>query len=87
MWWSAIKQLTFSCVLDMKQFPFDEQFCRVQFASWIYADYQMDITNVSTVMSNAFTSQEWSIVSVEGNRETVKLWDAYDYGFAIYTIR
>jgi hypothetical protein len=47
----------------------------------------MDIINVTAVVSDTFKSQEWSVVSVEGSRETVPLYDIYDYSFAIYTIR
>ena len=41
--WLAPMILHSSCKLNVKYFPFDEQFCQLSFASWTYSSKQLEI--------------------------------------------
>ena len=42
-----------SCKLNVKYFPFDEQYCRLSFASWTYSGIQLKIEpEVTNILQN-----------------------------------
>eukprot|EP00602_Paraphysomonas_sp_CaronLab_P010766 CAMPEP_0185039770 /NCGR_PEP_ID=MMETSP1103-20130426/37021_1 /TAXON_ID=36769 /ORGANISM="Paraphysomonas bandaiensis, Strain Caron Lab Isolate" /LENGTH=255 /DNA_ID=CAMNT_0027578807 /DNA_START=273 /DNA_END=1037 /DNA_ORIENTATION=+ len=86
VWWSGKGMITFACSYDTTDFPFDQQRCSARFASWIYAEYQMDIRNVTVTVDDDFKILAWDVSEVTGNREVSRQWDVYDFSFAVYTI-
>ena len=59
------------CTLDVKYFPFDAQKCKLEFISWTYNGYQLDIRyNASFAIGNYYieSSQEWSVDGIYAER-------------------
>lgn len=60
----------FSCSLDLKNFPFDEQNCTMLFGSWVYNDRFVNLipnidTNKQIDILDSFSHSEWNIVDLE----------------------
>ena len=55
-----------SCAIDITNFPFDEQICRMKFGSWTYDGLKLDIFfygNKSEIdTSDYIPSNEWNLV-------------------------
>lgn len=61
-----------TCKIDIKNFPFDQQACKLKFGSWTYDGYKLDIQffeNKSEVNIDDYTpSNEWVIVARPARR-------------------
>lgn len=86
VWWSGKGMLVFSCTFDTTDFPFDEQKCVADFASWIYTTYQLNITDVTYAQSDHFDNLAWEVKRIEAKRVQVVQWEIYDFAFASYTL-
>ncbi|XP_029194823.2 neuronal acetylcholine receptor subunit alpha-7-like [Acropora millepora] len=63
--WLAPVILKSSCKLDVRYFPFDEQFCRLKFASWTYGSSTMHLKPEETeILQNYTESGEWNLERV-----------------------
>ena len=71
--WSRPLIFTFSCPLDLHDFPFDTQICKIKFGSWIFSNrfvnvkpYQ-DISKQIDIL-DSFSHSEWDIVELNLNQ-------------------
>ncbi|XP_068705894.1 neuronal acetylcholine receptor subunit alpha-2-like isoform X3 [Montipora foliosa] len=63
--WLAPVILKSSCKLNVRYFPFDEQFCRLKFASWTYSRSTIQLQPEETdILQNYTESGEWNLESV-----------------------
>lgn len=63
--WLAPVILKSSCKLNVRYFPFDEQFCRLKFASWTYSRSTIQLQPEETdILQNYTESGEWNLQSV-----------------------
>ncbi|XP_013406738.1 neuronal acetylcholine receptor subunit alpha-10 [Lingula anatina] len=69
--WMTPAMLKSSCSIDVTYFPFDHQSCPLQFASWVYNGYQIDIMNASAEgdTSNYVENGEWELLSIPIQRD------------------
>ena len=81
MWAPAMKWET-SCKVDLFYFPFDEQFCEVQFINWMYGASLVNLTSIQTEVDTRFytTNGLWKLVSTKIGR-----WENI-YSNAHYTV-
>lgn len=86
MWWSNKGMIIFSCDYDTSDFPFDTQTCTIDFASWIYSTYQLDIANVDVVVDDQFHHLAWKTKQITAKREVRLQWEIFEFTFATYTI-
>lgn len=59
----------------------------IEFASWAYPDYQLNITSVVLDVDDNFNNLAWNVDSVSSGRFVTTLWDVYDYSFAQYVVK
>jgi hypothetical protein len=61
------------CPLDVTKFPFDIQTCTLQFGSWIYNGFQVDINikNDHADLTSMMSNVEWVVDKVTGAYFTV----------------
>ena len=71
--------ITFSCFLELEEFPFDRQVCSMEFGSWKFNKRYLDIrvinetlTNHSIINYENFYHNEWKITSVDGKTEDIE---------------
>ena len=71
--------LTFSCFLELKDFPFDKQVCNMTFGSWKFSKNYLDIRVINeTIVKkpiinyNNFYHNEWNIIKVIGITEDIE---------------
>jgi hypothetical protein len=71
--------ITFSCFLELENFPFDTQTCSMEFGSWKFYKRYLDIRVINETLVNRpiinydnFYHNEWNIVSAYGNTEDVE---------------
>lgn len=86
VWWSGKGMIVFSCTFDTTNFPFDEQNCTADFGSWIYTQYQMNISEVTVTTGDQFSNLAWRVSHLEAERREVVQWEVYDFSLASYTI-
>lgn len=62
-----------SCSIDVKYFPFDVQNCTMDFASWAYDGFQLDIQNDADEgdLTNYVSSSEWELIFFNFQREVI----------------
>lgn len=62
-----------SCSIDVKYFPFDVQNCSMDFASWAYDGFQLDIQNDADEgdLTNYVSSSEWELIFFNFQREVI----------------
>merc|ERR1712038_2178040 len=64
-----------SCVVNMEEYPFDVQTCKMKFGSWMYDQTQMDINfvdgNAALEMHSYHESTEWKLVSSTAEKTLV----------------
>ncbi|KAK0428205.1 hypothetical protein QR680_010672 [Steinernema hermaphroditum] len=70
MQWAPPAKIYSICKLDVTYFPFDDQFCMLEFGSWIYDQSQLDVQIVdrydgkAPFTKDSFTENgEWEIVA------------------------
>ena len=59
------------CSVDVTKFPFDDQICPLQFGSWIYNGYEMDmqLKRESADLSSLQENVEWIIQKVPAKKD------------------
>lgn len=67
-----VKVFTISCVVDIRQYPFDEQYCEIDLSSWTYDEnfVQILLGNDSIDLSTLTPSGKWDIESVAAYNRT-----------------
>ena len=55
--WLAPIILKSSCKLSVRYFPFDEQFCRLKFASWTYSNSSLRLVSEETEILQNYTGK------------------------------
>ena len=65
--WLAPIILKSSCKLSVRYFPFDEQFCRLKFASWTYSKSRLLLHPEETEILQNYTGK------IEGESERIIL--------------
>ncbi len=79
-----------SCNINVRYFPFDEQLCEMQFASWTYDLSLIDI-NLNTATgdtTNYLENSEWRLINLTARRNVIN-YSCCEKPFAeiIYSIR
>lgn len=71
--WLSMWIFKSSCSIDVKYFPFDVQNCSMDFASWAYDGFQLDIQNYADGgdLSNYVSSSEWELIFFDFERKVV----------------
>jgi len=79
IYYSRPTQYSFSCKLDLRNFPFDTQNCQMTFGSWKYSKSTLDIKpfNETDLVKNisvspSFSHNEWNIVNVSVVHEDIE---------------
>ena len=70
--WSRPLIFTFSCPLDLHNFPFDTQVCKIRFGSWIFSNQYLNVMPYEEVdkqidILDSFSHSEWDIVELNLN--------------------
>lgn len=86
-WWDAQGLISFSCVYDTSKFKFDSQQCTAVFGSWIYASYQMNISDTVAIVESSFENLAWEVTDVTAATSTSIQWNVDPYSFSSYTIK
>ena len=62
-----------SCSMDVRYFPFDVQNCSLDFASWTFDGYQMNVVNNGNKgdVSNYVANSEWELLEFSVKRHVV----------------
>ena len=76
--WLAPVILKSSCKLDVRYFPFDEQFCRLKFASWTYGSSTMHLKPEETEILQNYTGKK----GTAGQRKRAQFFFALKRGCA-----
>jgi hypothetical protein len=84
--WDTNGLITFSCTYDTSNFPFDKQRCSAVFGSWIYAAYQMNISEAAVRVTSTFSNIAWEVTSVEASTMEQVQWQVYPYSFAVFSV-
>ena len=73
-YWYAPTEIKSICKIDIKSFPFDEQYCPLVIGSWAYSSSQLNLENKSHTadLSKYTVSGEWDLVAVPVKRNVVK---------------
>lgn len=68
--WEPGGIFTTTCDIDIRYFPFDDQFCPIEFGAWAYYSARMNITNSSQIVeTHGFKlNGEWDIY------KTTSMW-------------
>uniref|UniRef100_A0AC34FI13 Uncharacterized protein n=1 Tax=Panagrolaimus sp. ES5 TaxID=591445 RepID=A0AC34FI13_9BILA len=71
--WSTAGIYKSSCHLDVRYYPFDQQNCKLKYASWAYDGTKIDIILTSNTgdQSNYMTSTEWILKSIEAEKNSI----------------
>ncbi|XP_048589493.1 neuronal acetylcholine receptor subunit alpha-3 isoform X2 [Nematostella vectensis] len=74
MIWLAPAMFHSACPMDIRYFPFDEQSCDLQFASWMYdtSKLEMKIDANETKVMDTFTNKEWEIPKLTIKKKRIK---------------
>ena len=71
--------ITFSCFMNLENFPFDTQICTMEFGSWKFYKRYLDIRVINETLMNRpiinydnFYHNEWNIISATGTTEDVE---------------
>lgn len=55
-----------TCAIDVRWFPFDIQRCDLQFGSWTYDGWSLDLQMLETDTTEYITNGEWDLVGERG---------------------
>ncbi|CAH1788434.1 unnamed protein product [Owenia fusiformis] len=71
--WLSMVIFKSSCAVDVRYFPFDEQKCKLVFASWTYDGYQVNLLKVGEKgdISNYIPNSEWQLLNLHAVRNLV----------------
>ncbi|XP_028517612.1 neuronal acetylcholine receptor subunit alpha-7 [Exaiptasia diaphana] len=72
--WLAPTIFTSMCKMDIRYFPFDEQFCELQFGSWSYDSRKIDLQvdqNETKIHKEVYQeNNEWKVTSVTAKKRS-----------------
>ena len=57
------------CVIEVKEFPFDTQYCSMKFGSWTYDASLLNLTTTYGVEQTFPSHLEWNITRAQGVRD------------------
>ncbi|KAI8500747.1 Neuronal acetylcholine receptor subunit alpha-7 [Branchiostoma belcheri] len=59
-----------SCKMNVYKFPYDEQICKLQFGSWTYDGFKVNITNRNAKgdSSNFILNEQWDLLDLDAVR-------------------
>ncbi|KAK7486197.1 hypothetical protein BaRGS_00022520 [Batillaria attramentaria] len=72
--WLSMVIVKSSCDIDVKYFPFDTQNCALQFSSWTYDAYALNLLIMGDEqgdLSNYMNSTEWHLIAYRQERQVV----------------
>ncbi|KAL3832636.1 hypothetical protein ACJMK2_024264 [Sinanodonta woodiana] len=71
--WLLMSIFRSSCSIDVKYFPYDVQNCSMEFASWTYDAYRLNIINIGDEgdISNYVTNSEWALLEYKHRRQEI----------------
>ena len=73
--WYSPSILKSSCKIDVKDFPFDTQTCKITFGSWTFHGFKLDLHffggQASAELSKFTPSGEWELLSVDATRNVI----------------
>ena len=74
------------CKIEMSQFPFDQQRCKLVFSSWIYNAQQMNLAfenNTAAVNTSYYIdNSEWDLVATGATRDS-EVFNWHDLTFYV----
>ncbi|XP_031571984.1 neuronal acetylcholine receptor subunit alpha-9-like [Actinia tenebrosa] len=72
--WLAPVTFKSNCPINVKDFPFDTQYCNMKFGSWTYDGFRLNVMNESKEadLGKYMPSAEWHLVSVPAKRNVIK---------------
>ncbi|XP_048584080.1 neuronal acetylcholine receptor subunit alpha-10 isoform X2 [Nematostella vectensis] len=72
--WLSPIQVKSECKIDITNFPLDEQFCKLEFGSWAYDGFELNLTNARETadLSLYTTNGEWRMLSGKVTRKLSK---------------
>ena len=74
-YWAAPFIFKSSCPFDVRDFPFDEQKCKLKFGSWQYHGKQLDLfrkKDQAAIATDRVDNGEWNVTSVEIQKNVIK---------------
>ncbi|VDI17641.1 neuronal acetylcholine receptor subunit alpha-10-like [Mytilus galloprovincialis] len=71
--WLSMWIFKSSCSIDVKYFPFDVQNCSMDFASWAFDAFQINIQNDAEKgdLTNYVSSSEWELIVFDFQRQVI----------------
>ncbi|XP_070545497.1 neuronal acetylcholine receptor subunit alpha-10-like [Ptychodera flava] len=71
--WNAPAIFKASCRIDVLNFPFDTQKCKMKFGSWSYDGYGIDLASDfgEADLSNFMSNGEWDLLSAKAKRNVI----------------
>ncbi|KAJ7380390.1 hypothetical protein OS493_008846 [Desmophyllum pertusum] len=73
-YWAAPFIFKTSCHFDVRDFPFDEQYCKLKFGSWLFHMGQLDLLRkreVAPVAKEKVDNGEWNVTSIRIKRSAL----------------
>ena len=74
-YWAAPFIFKSSCPFDVRDFPFDEQKCKLKFGSWQYHGKQLDLfrkKDQAAIATDRVDNGEWNVTTVEIQKNVIK---------------
>ena len=71
--WLSMVIFKSSCAINVRYFPFDDQNCSMQFASWTYDGFQINLVITTTLgdLSNYIPNSEWDLIRMYAKHNIV----------------
>ena len=71
--WLSMVIFKSSCAINVRYFPFDDQNCSMQFASWTYDGFQINLVITTTIgdLSNYIPNSEWDLMKMYAKHNIV----------------
>jgi hypothetical protein len=86
--------LKFSCSMDLHEFPFDIQTCKLKFGSWLYSDTYLHVRPFSDPskridLLDSFSHSEWNVlgVNVTASKESRMCCPGQEFDLLEYEVR
>ncbi|XP_068678247.1 neuronal acetylcholine receptor subunit alpha-10-like [Montipora foliosa] len=74
-YWAAPLVFKTSCHFDVRDFPYDEQVCKLKFGSWLFHSKQLDLFRKkenAPVAEDKVDNGEWKITSIKTEKNVIK---------------
>ncbi|CAH1788001.1 unnamed protein product, partial [Owenia fusiformis] len=65
--WMTIAQTQTTCILQLSEYPFDQQICSMKIGSWTYFAHEVDVipTNNKANIGNFIKNEEWELIDTK----------------------